>query len=138
MKASPDQPGPATGSAAPCSLVPTNLSNESPLPFRGSEQRFNAWALPPAKELPLAPVTATNHRCRVKGCVFPAAPGDTGMCLQHARQSQEPSLFRSHQPSMLLLDRAKFGLPDSDADNSRSSDRRRMAKLRENFLNGAT
>jgi hypothetical protein len=32
---------------------------------------------------------------------------------------------------MLLLDRAKFGLPDHEPDDSRARDRRRFAMLRE-------
>lgn len=43
-------------------------------------------------------------------------------------------LFLSCQPTMLLLDQAKFGPPDPEADYSRARDRRRLATLREEFL----
>jgi hypothetical protein len=35
---------------------------------------------------------------------------------------------------MLLLDQAKFGLPDVEGDDWRARDRRRLAALREQFL----
>ncbi|HZP01512.1 MAG TPA: hypothetical protein VFD30_14575 [Terriglobia bacterium] len=76
-------------------------------------------------------VDFSSRRCREKGCVFPVASSETGRCLQHDRQISEPALFHSHQPSMLLLDRAKFGLPDHEPDDSRARDRRRFAMLRE-------
>jgi hypothetical protein len=71
--------------------------------------------------------------------VFPAAGGGIGKCRQHQRQYREPALFSSVQPSTLLLDRAKFGLPDSDSEPrvSRSSDRRRLTKLWQAFREGA-
>ena len=70
-------------------------------------------------------------RCCVRGCVYPAGP--TGMCLDHQRQAQEPRFFQSHQPTMLVLDQARFGVPDSDLDDTRSHDRRRLAAAREVF-----
>ena len=80
----------------------------------------------------------SNRRCREKGCVFPAARSESGRCLQHDRQYSEPALFHSQQPSMLLLDQAKFGLPDSEPDDSRARDRRRFAVLREANLDEAS
>ena len=74
-------------------------------------------------------------RCRVRGCVYPAGP--TGMCLDHQRQAQEPRFFHSHQPTMLVLDQARFGAPDSELDDTRSHDRRRLAAAREVFLEEA-
>jgi hypothetical protein len=56
--------------------------------------------------------SATQPRCCVKGCVFPAAPYSAGKCLQHDRQQREPALFQSLQPTLLLLDQARFVLPD--------------------------
>jgi len=73
-------------------------------------------------------------RCCEKGCIFPATGSGTGRCLQHDLEELEPALFNSCQPTMLLLDRAKFGLPDPEADYSRARDRRRLAALREEFL----
>jgi len=73
-------------------------------------------------------------RCREKGCVFPAGLGMAGRCLHHDRQLHEPVLFNSRQPTQLLLDRAKFGLPNSEPDDSRAADRRRQTQQRELFL----
>ena len=74
-------------------------------------------------------------RCNEKACVFPQARPGSGKCLQHERQSSEPDLFGSRQPSMLLLDRAKFGVPDSDLDEeaSRANDRRHLSRLWQTF-----
>lgn len=74
-------------------------------------------------------------RCRVRGCVYPAGP--TGSCLHHQRQASEPRFFQSHQPTMLLLDRARFDVPDSEPDDTRAHDRRRLAAAREAFLEEA-
>jgi hypothetical protein len=115
---------------------------ETPLPPSPSaENRCNqsALILPPDRP-DLAGIEAAAQRCSEKGCVFPAAGGGTGKCRQHQRQYREPALFTSLQPSTLLLDRAKFGLPDSDSSEprvSRSSDRRRQTKLWQAFLEGA-
>jgi hypothetical protein len=57
-----------------------------------------------------------------------------GRCLHHDRQLHEPVLFNSRQPTQLLLDRAKFGLPNSEPDDSRAADRRRQTQQRELFL----
>jgi len=106
----------------------------------GAENRCNqnSLILPPDRP-DLAGIDAAAQRCSEKGCVFPAAGGGTGRCRQHQRQHCEPALFSSLQPSTLLLDRAKFGLPDSDSEPpvSRSSDRRRLTKLWQAFLEGA-
>ncbi len=66
-------------------------------------------------------------RCCRKGCVFPAHPGWGGECAYHRRQSLEPGCFQSKQPTCLLLDQAKFGLPESEPDDSRIRDRHRLA-----------
>lgn len=73
-------------------------------------------------------------RCCEKGCIFPATGSGTGRCLQHDLEELEPALFNSCQPTMLLLDQAKFGVPDPEGDYSRARDRRRLAALREEFL----
>ena len=73
-------------------------------------------------------------RCCQKGCVFPAQPGGVGECADHWRQSLEPACFQSQQPSYLLLDQAKFGLPDSEPDDSRFRDRHRLAAERVRFM----
>jgi hypothetical protein len=73
-------------------------------------------------------------RCCQKGCVFPAQPGGRGECAYHRCQSLEPLYFQSQQPSFLLLDQAKFGLPDSEPDDGRVQDRHRLAEERVRFM----
>ena len=87
----------------------------------------------------LAGIEAADQRFSEKGCMVPAVGHGTGKCRQHQRQHCEPALFSSLQPSTLLLDRAKFGLPDSDSEPrvSPSSDRRRLTKQWQAFLEGA-
>ena len=80
------------------------------------------------------PLRSEFRRCSTKGCVFPASAHGRGKCSQHALEELEPTHFLSCQPTQLLLDRAKFGLPDEECDNSRARDRRRLAALREQFL----
>jgi hypothetical protein len=75
-----------------------------------------------------------RSRCREKGCIFPATRLSPGKCLPHYLEECEPALFLSCQPTMLLLDQAKFGLPDVEGDDWRARDRRRLAALREQFL----
>ena len=75
-------------------------------------------------------------RCCQKACVFPAQPGGHGECAYHRRQSLEPGCFESQQPSFLLLDQAKFGLPDSEPDDERFRDRHRQAEERVQFMLG--
>lgn len=73
-------------------------------------------------------------RCCHKACVFPAQPGAHGECAYHRRQSVEPASFQSVQPSFLLLDQARFGLPDSEPDDGRVQDRHRLASERVRFM----
>ena len=75
-------------------------------------------------------------RCRHKACVFPAQPGTRGECAYHRRQSAEPRCFQSLQPTSLLLDQAKFGLPDEEPDDGRVQDRNRLASERVRFMLG--
>jgi len=75
-------------------------------------------------------------RCCQKGCVFPGQPGAQGECAYHRRQTLEPRCFQSQQPSFLLLEQAKFGLPDSEPDDGRLRDRHRLAEQRVRFLLG--
>ena len=77
---------------------------------------------------------SARARCREKGCIFPATRLSSGKCLLHYLEECEPTLFLSCQPTMLLLDRAKFGCPDIEGDAWRARDRRRLAALREKFL----
>ncbi|HEV2500155.1 MAG TPA: hypothetical protein VGY31_11310 [Terriglobia bacterium] len=73
-------------------------------------------------------------RCTEKGCVFPGSPGPEGKCLHHLRQTQEPVLFSSYQPTRAVLDRGRFEIPDEEVDTSRTHDRRKLAAIREAFL----
>ena len=75
-------------------------------------------------------------RCRQKACVFPAQLSGCGECAYHRRQSLEPDFFQSMQPSSLLLDQAKFGLPDSEPEDGRVRDRHRLAAERVRFILG--
>lgn len=79
-------------------------------------------------------------RCNEKGCVFPAAGPGNSKCLTHSREESEPKHFGSSQPTVLLLDRAKFGLPDpeTEPDDSRARDRRRELVEREAFFEDAS
>ena len=139
MKGSLIPIGVPPGFRGSCRLMPGSLPHEQmldPLPFGVPVQKFQPWTVPRTKGPRVSAAPVDTRRCNVKGCVFPAASA-SDTCLQHSRQFQEPSLFCSRQPSMLLLDRAKFGLLDSEPDDARVKDRRRLAKIREHFLDGA-
>jgi len=79
---------------------------------------------------------ARVSRCRHKACVFPVQSGAHGECAYHRRQRSEPRCFQSLQPSSLLLDQARFGLPDTEPDDGRVQDRHRLAAERVRFLLG--
>ncbi|MBI4167087.1 MAG: hypothetical protein HY508_15280 [Acidobacteria bacterium] len=66
-------------------------------------------------------------RCSVKGCIFPAASVGGSLCLIHHLAEKEPTHFLSVQPSALCLDRAKYGIAESDFDDSRARDRRQLS-----------
>ena len=78
-------------------------------------------------------VSFTTVRCSEKGCVFPASSQGSGKCSYHLHQQEEPVLFRSHQPTGMLLDPARMSPSDREYDGSRKRDRRRMADLWEQF-----
>lgn len=75
-----------------------------------------------------------SARCIERGCVFPAAAGAGGRCVQHYRQAHEPILFSSHQPTRVVLERAGFGIDSVEEDPSKTEDRRRLRELREAFM----
>jgi hypothetical protein len=129
-------PLPSTGAQASGNPLPRNSAGGKPLPLDAPEEAFHLWVWTPAAEPKLAITATADQRCSVKGCVFPAA-SNARTCLQHERQLHEPSLFSSRQPSLLLLDHGKFDVPDSASEPSRTHDRRRLAKIREDFLDGA-
>jgi len=98
--------------------------------------------LEPHASPPAQPVVLLRElflpRCCQKGCVFPAQAGADGECAYHRRQSLEPVCFQSQQPTFLLLDQAKFGLPDSEPDDGRVRDRHRLASERVRLMLGET
>lgn len=125
------------------SLVPTPVSRPQPptvsrgtlgptfLPRQTSRQGQKSLGL-------LKPATPPSlpgpGRCVVKGCVFPGTSSGQGWCNYHQLQYQEPGFFESLQPSLALLGQARYGLPDSEPDDSRRRDRRRQVSEREAFL----
>lgn len=114
-------------SAAPPAALPFPPSG--PFPWRAASIPNSVTT--PAAAPQLAP--PPSGRCAEKGCVFPAT-GRDAKCLQHLRQSQEPILFSSWQPTRAVLERARFELPSDDTGPSRSSDRRQLVAMREAFL----
>ena len=78
-------------------------------------------------------ISFSTRRCEERGCVFPAASVQSGKCVYHERQMEEPTLFRSQQPSHLLLDPARAMPTDEEYDESRKRDRFRLAKEWEEF-----
>jgi len=57
-----------------------------------------------------------------------------GRCVHHDRQQQEPALYQSHQPTLLVVERGKFGMQGSEVEDTRGVDRRRLAQERQAFL----
>ena len=122
-----------------CSAPPPNLKD----PAR--QERSKPGAIPPhsAAALPLSfrhsvgstpalsggrPVLEIPFpRCSVKGCIFPAASASGKLCLIHHLTETEPKLFLSVQPSMMCLDRAKYGIAESEYDDARARDRKRLS-----------
>jgi hypothetical protein len=104
----------------------------SPLPRRTSPHMVKSLEAtgPPRIEKP----AVAARRCAVKGCVFPATIEAYRQCSYHRLQVQEPTLFESLQPSVLVLGQALYGLPDSEPDDSRQRDRRRQFHERQAFL----
>jgi hypothetical protein len=124
----PPEPAPASFSTHASIRFPSPLDWKSP----NSSPSSKDFVSPPQP----SGASLQSPRCAEKGCVFPAASASNPLCAYHQREQREPSLFRSQQPSMLLLDRAKFGDESSEEDLTRSRDRRRLAELWEEFLQG--
>lgn len=109
---------------------------ESPLPTSNSQATAPGQLNPrPTERVASLPVTP---QCDEKGCVFPASGPGGRKCLVHDREKNEPEHFESFQPTVLLLDRAKYGLPDpeTEPDDYRARDRHRQASEREAFFEG--
>ncbi len=111
--------------------LPKTIANPAPETMLLPNLDPRPWQDP----LPNRPATASG-RCSERGCVFPAAGTATGRCRQHERQAREPILFSSHQPTRVVLESGRFDVPEADGESLRSRDRRRMAALREAFLEG--
>jgi hypothetical protein len=114
--------------ALPASASPGSHQAAEPAAWR------SLWPQPASPPQAVLRQEAFVPRCSEKGCVFPASADGLGQCVQHRRQSQEPNFFSSLQPTRLVLERAKFGLPETEVDTSRTQDRRRLANLRQAFL----
>jgi hypothetical protein len=83
-------------------------------------------------------VSFLTVRCAEKGCVFPASSAGHKKCVYHMHQQEEPVLFRSHQPTGMLLDPARTMPTEKEYDGSRKRDRRRMSAIWERFQNDGT
>jgi hypothetical protein len=83
-------------------------------------------------------ISFSAKRCSEKGCVFPALSPCNEKCSYHLHQQEEPVLFRSHQPTGLLLDPARSAPTEKEYDGSRKRDRRRMAAIWEQFQSDGT
>lgn len=112
-----------------------DLSNPTKI-SRDPVERPSELGAQPSRGVDPPPLLREVERCREKGCIFPATPRGTGKCLLHLHEQCEPVLFVSCQPTLVLLDRAKFGVPDPER-SYRLRDRRRFTKLREEFLEDA-
>lgn len=115
-------------------LPPVSIADVISLPIcRPLPVSKIASTIPPVAP-PAAPARESGGRCAERGCVFPAVSVQAGKCLQHLRQSREPVLFSSWQPTRAVLERARFDLPNEDEGHSRGSDRRKLVAMREAFL----
>ena len=128
----------------PSKSSPLLIRRSTTLPLRRESVALSASEVGPDQGfIPLSPQKHTSvddpccpARCNERGCVFPAKVGAMGRCFYHHLQRLEPGCFQSLQPTMLLLERAKFGLPDSEPEDSRLVDRRRLATERADFMLG--
>ncbi len=95
---------------------------------------FSSSQVPVALPVANSNLSFTGPRCQERGCVFPLASASSRRCRYHESQQAEPQLFRSHQPSWAVMERGRFGLPDSYGEpDPHSRDRRRLAELWERF-----
>lgn len=126
---------------------PTNsATNPSSVNFAQAQHDSSTGQIAARRQLPFnasssgrsQSVSFSTIRCSEKGCVFPAASFESGKCVYHTRQQEEPVLFRSHQPTGLFLDPSRTGPADREYEGSRRRDRRRMAALWEEFQSDGT
>ncbi|MFB3921718.1 MAG: hypothetical protein ACE145_08350 [Terriglobia bacterium] len=128
----PGKPIPDTGVENPApksDADPTRCGRSNAFPTRQIDSRTST---PPS-----TPEDA--RRCEEKGCIFPVAGPGRHRCLNHDRAENEPEHFECSQPTVLMLDQARFGLPDpeTEPDDSRFRDRRREMTEREAFFEEA-
>ncbi len=116
-------PGPATSLAA----QPVSGGTSSRLAEIGGHPPKPASAGPARGSTGVTPST----RCAVRGCIFPAGAENPPRCLYHQRELTEPKMFETQQPSQLILGHAKFGLPDTEPDDSRLRARWKREKRRD-------
>jgi hypothetical protein len=88
---------------------------------------------PPPPSLALA--ILLGARCKVKGCIYPATEVEAGMCLCHFHMELEPKFFQSRQPSLRMLEIAKYGMT-TEWEDDRIRQRRQALELRRAFLKG--
>ena len=112
----------------PAPSHPVSITPAEPAAWQSLWSHVASASRPVHREAAFAP------RCSEKGCVFPASSDGLGRCVQHDRQNREPVLFSSLQPTRMVLDRAKFGVSEIEVDTSRAQDRRKLAGIRQAFL----
>jgi hypothetical protein len=122
---------PASRSRLNSAVLPGRKEDGSASPPSQEPRPDSSPATPKAAESSASAFSAA--RCKEKGCIFPAEFAALGKCIHHHRELTEPDLFCSLQPTLLLLGQAKYGLPESEPDDSRFLDRRRQAAEREAF-----
>lgn len=117
---------------------PASMSSAN---FDGKEERQNVGPITEPQQMSFSTgsggkpetISFSATRCSEKGCVFPASPHGGGKCSYHLHQQEEPVLFRSHQPTGLLLDPARTTPRETNYHGSRKRDRHRMADIWERF-----
>ena len=103
-------------------------SEEASLP----EGEFRTEVFPSASQ---GSATFSAGRCAEKGCVYPALRTDSNFCIHHRRQEMEPELYRSWQPTWLVIHRSTS--PDGSVGSCRRAhDRFRLAAQSRAFQQG--
>lgn len=134
-------------SRSPYFLCSTRLSSKSSsVDFGQKGDRSNPTEIREARRFSVSAgpggkpqnVSFPTTRCTEKGCVFPASPNGRGKCSYHLHEQEEPKLFRSHQPTGLLLNSTRTLSAEKEYNGSRKRDRRRMAEIWEQFQSEGT
>lgn len=122
---------PASGSKASEAAEALGQAGSAGRPAHPAGSPFGRTARVTEKVRVLRP---RSRRCSERGCVFPVSFISGEKCLYHHLEALEPGFFESTQPTLSMLDQAKFGLPDGEPDDSRVVDRNRQAAQRVAFL----